>query len=342
MVVVDDEEQESRGCCDVFCALAQLCGVFCYISCPPVPSIITNKLAFHPPKKGVTYHLRSKEEPEKTINSAVEVNDENFEIVVHSLHASHHTEFQTPSENIETKDAILAQQVLLFCQPNSSDVGGFLQPVLMNLVNFAQVFEMDVYAFDYSGYGYSTGSPCEKNIYADVRAVYQHIREKRPEMKIVLMGFSIGTTAAVDLASSNPDGLAGVILVAPFTSGLRLMSSKPTKKKSWCVDSFRSYDKVNKINARVLICHGDKDEVIPIEHGMALHQRLKNPVTVSIIHGANHQTILSGRYSQTFTRIFRFLKDETEVNGGNETIESISGNPPTNPNFSNSAGCRDQ
>lgn len=64
-----------------------------------------------------------------------------------------------------------------------------------------------------------------------------------------------------------------------------------------------SFDKINNIDTRVLICHGDVDEVIPLSHGLALYEKLKNPVPPLIVHGANHHTILSGKYIHVFTRI---------------------------------------
>ncbi|CAI2329104.1 unnamed protein product [Caenorhabditis sp. 36 PRJEB53466] len=332
------------GCCDTFLELLRACGLICYVACPPVPSMITRKLAFHPPEKGVTYRIALKTEPEKRLKHIGQCKELDYQLVVR--HMTTGAEYVHPDADVEvfsvrtahrnelvcvrcipntySNNPTVTDQVVLFCQPNSSDLGGFLQPHQMNFITYASVFETDLYAFDYSGYGFSTGTQGEKNVYADVRAVYQKIRETRPDKKIVLMGYSIGTTAAVDLAASNPDGLAGVVLVAPFTSGLRLFSAKPDKPATCWADSFTSYDKVGHIETRVLICHGDLDEVIPLAHGMALYERLKNPVPPSVIHGANHQTILSGKHIQVFTRIATFLRNETLVSCRTTEIESLS------------------
>ncbi|PIO64248.1 hypothetical protein TELCIR_14132 [Teladorsagia circumcincta] len=73
------------------------------------------------------------------------------------------------------------------------------------------------------------------------------------------------------------------------------------------------WNKVSEINVPVLICHGARDTVVPSEHGVELHEKLKKPVTPLIVHNADHQSILNGAYPQTFCRIHRFLKTETEV-----------------------------
>ncbi|CAI5452298.1 unnamed protein product [Caenorhabditis angaria] len=328
-----EQEEHQPGCFEIFCGVLRACGLICYVACPPIPSKITNKLAFHPPRKGLTYRIVSKNEPQRKIENISEVKDNDYQLIIHNL--ANRTDFIYMEREVEvfTAETVfknhlvcvkcklldppleesLQDQVILFCQPNSSDLGGFLQPSMMNLVSYANHFQVDMFAFDYSGYGYSSGYQCEKNVYADIRAVYQKIRETHPNKNIVLMGYSIGTTAVIDLAAENPEGLVGVILVAPLTSGLRLVSAKPADPKTCWADSFKSYDKIGNIETRVLICHGNVDEVIPLSHGMALYDKLKNPVPPSVIHGADHQTILNGRHYQTFDRISYFLKNETTI-----------------------------
>ncbi|KAK6036897.1 hypothetical protein COOONC_25598 [Cooperia oncophora] len=98
----------------------------------------------------------------------------------------------------------MRKQVVIFTQPNSSDLGSFLQPRYVNLPQFAEIFEMDVYGFDYSGYGYSTGTVSEKNIYADIRAVYDHIRRTRPNKQVstVLVLAALNRSSSFFLMSS--------------------------------------------------------------------------------------------------------------------------------------------
>uniref|UniRef100_A0A8R1IUE7 Hydrolase_4 domain-containing protein n=1 Tax=Caenorhabditis japonica TaxID=281687 RepID=A0A8R1IUE7_CAEJA len=249
------------GCCDTFLELLRACGLICYVACPPVPSVITRKLAFHPPEKGATYRLALKSDPEKAVKDMGRCKDDDYQLVVRNLiNGGEHVHPERDVEvfsvttvqrnelvvvrcrpEVYSNCSAVSDQVILFCQPNSSDLGGFLQPTSMNFTTYANVFETDFYAFDYSGYGYSSGRQGEKNMYADVRAVFQKIREMQPDKKIIVMGYSIGTTAAVDLAATNPEGLSGVVLIAPFTSGLRLFSRKPDKPNTCWADSFTRF-----------------------------------------------------------------------------------------------------
>ena len=56
--------------------------------------------------------------------------------------------------------------------------------------------QVDVFAYEYSGYGHSTGTPSEDNMYSDARAalhLLEHGFKLKPERDIVLYGKSIGS-----------------------------------------------------------------------------------------------------------------------------------------------------
>ena len=54
--------------------------------------------------------------------------------------------------------------------------------------------QCNIISYDYSGYGASQGKASEKNMYADIDATYQSIKQRYhiPESKIILYGQSIG------------------------------------------------------------------------------------------------------------------------------------------------------
>ncbi|KHJ75168.1 hypothetical protein OESDEN_25216, partial [Oesophagostomum dentatum] len=54
------------------------CGLCCYVGCPPFPESIARKLAFHPPKKGVSYSVHIVDDPDKEINGANELHDKEY------------------------------------------------------------------------------------------------------------------------------------------------------------------------------------------------------------------------------------------------------------------------
>ncbi|XP_051569512.1 uncharacterized protein LOC127449925 [Myxocyprinus asiaticus] len=126
--------------------------------------------------------------------------------------------------------------------------------------------------------------PFEKNLYADIEAAWQVLRNKygvTPE-NIILYGQSIGTVPTVDLASRYE--CAAVILHSPLTSGLRV--AFPDTRKTYCFDAFPSIDKVSKVASPVLVIHGTDDEVINFSHGLAIYERCPRAVEPLWVEGA--------------------------------------------------------
>lgn len=76
-----------------------------------------------------------------------------------------------------------------------------------------------VYAFDLRGHGRSPGQRGHINAWAEFRedllAFLQLIKEQEPSCPYFLWGNSLGGTIVLDYALRNPEGLQGVIVMAP-------------------------------------------------------------------------------------------------------------------------------
>lgn len=75
--------------------------------------------------------------------------------------------------------------------------------IILHLLHLGSRINCNIFSYDYSGYGASSGKPSEKNLYADIDAAWNFLRTKygiSPE-NIILYGQSIGTVPTVDLAS---------------------------------------------------------------------------------------------------------------------------------------------
>ena len=104
--------------------------------------------------------------------------------------------------------------VFLHCHGNSESLG--------SIAWRQELFHRHGYgilAFDYEGYGRSTGKASEEAVERDVLRAWKYLTEKLkiPPRRIVIHGYSLGTGAACFLASRVPEAKA-LILEAPFTS----------------------------------------------------------------------------------------------------------------------------
>jgi fermentation-respiration switch protein FrsA (DUF1100 family) len=146
-------------------------------------------------------------------------------------------------------------------------------------------------ALSYRGYAGSTGQPTEAGLIADARAVYDFAAKRYPAGRIVLWGESLGSGVALALAAERE--VASIVLEAPFLSAVDLAAGVyPFLPVRWLMkDQFRSDLRVAKIKAPVLILHGDRDNVVPIDSGQLLYKLITSPKRFVRVAGAGHENL---------------------------------------------------
>ena len=72
---------------------------------------------------------------------------------------------------------------------------------------------------EYPGYGARNGSPSESSLVGDARKLYAQVASTYPTLPILIVGESLGTGVAVQLAASSPAPPPGrLVLLTPFLS----------------------------------------------------------------------------------------------------------------------------
>jgi fermentation-respiration switch protein FrsA (DUF1100 family) len=176
-----------------------------------------------------------------------------------------------------------SNKVILFSHGNAEDLS--FSPIWAKYLN---KLGLSVFAYDYQGYGLSSGKPSEKNTYDDIKAAYDHLINKlnyKPE-QIILYGRSLGSGPTVDLASKVKVG--AVILEAPFATAFTVV----THIKIIPFDKFANINKIKNIKAPILIMHGTKDGIISFKHGQKLFQAANEPKQFYPIKNAGHNDII--------------------------------------------------
>jgi uncharacterized protein len=148
------------------------------------------------------------------------------------------------------------------------------------------------------GYPRSSGSPGGEAMLSDALAIRDWIATTYPDNPVVVFGQSLGTAPAVHMAARRE--VAGVILISPFTSMLALVDEKVPwiPARLLLASPFRSDLDAPDIRAPVLIFHGERDALVPIEQGRALAALIKAPVTLEAIRIAGHAEGLFGVATQ--------------------------------------------
>ncbi len=148
----------------------------------------------------------------------------------------------------------------------------------------------NIFMIDYREYGRSRGRVSEEGTYHDAEGAMAHLRG-RPDVdarRIVYYGQSLGAGVAVELARRQAP--AGLMLEAPFLSVKEMAKSvMPLLPIGGLVSTkYDSISKIGKIRAPLLILHGDRDDIIPYEHGRRLFESANEPKRFYTIAGAHH------------------------------------------------------
>ena len=198
---------------------------------------------------------------------------------------------------------------LLVSHSNSEDLGD----VRSYWIEKSEELAVNVFAYEYSGYGHATGKPSETHICADATAALAYATEKlslKPQRDIVLYGKSIGSCPTLHLARRHE--VRGVILVSGLASGARTLS--PTY--GGLVDGlqmlpFNNLARLKKVRSTpVQLIHGTLDEVVSIEDARCMHAACKehHPLDPCWIDGGAHNGIETARFGEHTAAVKAFLQ----------------------------------
>lgn len=139
------------------------------------------------------------------------------------------------------------------------------------------------------GYSGSSGSPTEANNVADAKLVYDTLRAQgvRPA-DIVVYGESLGSGVAIQLAADRP--VAALVLDAPYTSivDVALLTYPYLPVRPLLIDRYESDRHIAKVKVPVLVLHGERDAVIPVSMGRAIHELSPEPKKIALFPHGGH------------------------------------------------------
>lgn len=174
---------------------------------------------------------------------------------------------------------------------------------------------------DYRGYGISDGEPSASRLLADAIVVYEktapllteHALNPRP---LFVMGRSLGSAAAIEIARHAGDEIAGLIIESGFAYTLPLLAALGLRLKGAdeARDGLGHLDKIAQIHAPTLIIHGEADQLIPVENGHALyeHSGAVDKQLVTIPHAGHNDLLLTGQ--KTYFEAIRAFVERVESN----------------------------
>ena len=183
---------------------------------------------------------------------------------------------------------------------------------------FAEAYKhlgITLLVIDYRGYGISNGTPTASNLLKDAVTVFNtvggilHSHGLYPK-QLYVMGRSLGSTAAIEVALHAKEGLAGLIIESGFAETFPLLAHLgvviPGADEER--DGVGNARKISQIATRTLIIHGQQDMLIPVKQALILHRCCAaSEKQLALISNAGHNDLMIIGRAQYFDAIQMFV-----------------------------------
>lgn len=198
-------------------------------------------------------------------------------------------------------EAPSSQHLILYSHGNGVDIG-----MLRHYLEVFQAAGISALAYDYPGYGTSSGKASEAGTYSAADAVYTYATQTlnfSPE-QITLYGRSLGSGPSCWLAERYP--INRMILDGAFSSTFRVMTG--IKVLPW--DKFDNLKRLRAtITCPTLVIHGIDDTTVPISHAKQNWAALQGEKHKLWVEGAGHQNLIQIAGPIYWDTVLPFIKE---------------------------------
>jgi len=177
---------------------------------------------------------------------------------------------------------------------------------------------INLFVADYRGYGSSNGKPTISNMIGDAHTIFKGfkdiIRQEGFKESPFLMGRSLGSMPAIELAFNYQDEIRGLVIESGAANNFRrLWNYLGISQKEALLNEeslFLNKVKIRQVHKPTLIIHGEYDQIISVKEGEELYQSSgAQDKRILIIPGADHNDVMMVKPSLYFDTIEEFVKD---------------------------------
>lgn len=150
----------------------------------------------------------------------------------------------------------------------------------------------EVFVLEYPGYGARAGSPTEPNLLDAAEAAIASL-QKVDNRPLFLLGESLGSGVASQMAARHPKEVAGIFLITPFTSmtdiAVRQYPFLPVRLL--LRDRYESEEALKKYSGPMAVLLAERDSIIPVQFGNRLYDGYTGEKRLWVERGADHNDI---------------------------------------------------
>jgi len=177
-----------------------------------------------------------------------------------------------------------AEKVVLFCHGNAGNISHRLEKI--------KIFHnlgLNVFIFDYRGYGKSKGHPREYALYQDARSAYNYLTEKKgfQEKDIIIFGESLGGAVAIDLATKVK---ANSLITESTFSSIKDMAGFVSPALGYFLPAsrFNSTAKLPRVTIPKLMFHSVNDDLVNFAMALKLYNSAAEPKELVKLRGSHN------------------------------------------------------
>lgn len=161
-----------------------------------------------------------------------------------------------------------------------------------------------VFAYDYPGYGHSSGKPSERGVLDAAENVTRHLAEVHGwhPQDVVHYGHSLGGAPAIYMGMVTE--ARAVVVEGAFTGVTRLI----TRWRLLPWEPFNNLFRVRKLRVPLLVIHGTEDRTVPWWCGRQLLAQARAQTACLWVEGARHADL----WEVAGPRFWKVLADFTE------------------------------
>jgi alpha-beta hydrolase superfamily lysophospholipase len=168
---------------------------------------------------------------------------------------------------------------------------------------------------EFRGYGTSSGTPTFTAMLKDAHLIFEAVREELARRKfnqnLFIMGRSLGSVAAFELAAAYTDESKGLIIESGFVCASRIARRLGFLRDELELLEEECRQKIRSIRMPALVIHGEDDNLVPLTEAKAIYGLLEiEEKELLIIPYADHNTLIFEGEEEYFGAISNFIKPE--------------------------------
>jgi pimeloyl-ACP methyl ester carboxylesterase len=175
---------------------------------------------------------------------------------------------------------------------------------------------MNFLVTEYRGYGWSGGTPLASTLLSDSNTLFVALKEWLADHDytgaLFIMGRSLGSASAIDVAVNHSDAVCGLIVESGFAKTLplaKVLGVDLEKMEITEEQTFNNSKKIGKFTKPTFILHGQYDQLIPLWQAETLQAEsgAKNK-EFQIVPGADHNSLIAVAGQLYFQAIRKFVE----------------------------------